>query len=197
MKKGIAFFDLDGTITMKDTLLEFIKYSKGPLKFWFGFLLHSPYIISYKAGFITNQKAKEKVLTYFFRNMAVADFQKLCDQFSEKILPGLIRPGAKQEMNELKKKGVLIVVVSASPENWIQKWADIEKIELIATQLCVEKNKLTGKIKGLNCYGQEKVRRIKEQYNLSQFNEISAYGDSSGDKPMLLLAQHAYMKPFR
>ena len=197
MKKGIAFFDLDGTITMKDTLLEFIKYSKGPLKFWFGFLLHSPYIISYKAGFITNQKAKEKVLTYFFRNMAVADFQKLCDQFSEKILPGLIRPGAKQEMNELKKKDVLIVVVSASPENWIQKWADIEKIELIATQLCVEKNKLTGKIKGLNCYGQEKVRRIKEQYNLSQFNEISAYGDSSGDKPMLLLAQHAYMKPFR
>lgn len=197
MKKGIAFFDLDGTITMKDTLLEFIKYGKGPLKFWFGFLLHSPYIISYKAGFITNQKAKEKVLTYFFRNMAVADFQKLCDQFSEKILPGLIRPGAKQEMNELKKKGVLIVVVSASPENWIQKWADIEKIELIATQLCVEKNKLTGKIKGLNCYGQEKVRRIKEQYNLSQFNEIFAYGDSSGDKPMLLLAQHAYMKPFR
>jgi phosphatidylglycerophosphatase C len=33
MKKEIAFFDFDGTITTKDTYLEFIKFSKAPCVF--------------------------------------------------------------------------------------------------------------------------------------------------------------------
>ena len=40
MNKGIAFFDFDGTITTKDTLLEFIKYSRGTMSFYWGFLLN-------------------------------------------------------------------------------------------------------------------------------------------------------------
>lgn len=197
MKKGIAFFDLDGTLTTKDTLLEFIKYSKGTRKFWFGFLLYSPYIIAYKTGLITNQKAKEKILIFFFRNMPVDDFQKVCDRFAEKKIPGLIRSGARKEIENLKKKGIIIVIVSASPRNWLQKWVEAQQAELIATELAIKDNRLTGKISGLNCYGVEKVRRIKEEYDLSEYDEIYAYGDSAGDKPMLSLAQHRFMKPFR
>ncbi len=37
MKQRIAFFDFDGTITFKDTYLEFIKYTKGTLRFITGF----------------------------------------------------------------------------------------------------------------------------------------------------------------
>ena len=33
VKKGIAFFDFDGTITTRDTLLEFIKFYKGNFNF--------------------------------------------------------------------------------------------------------------------------------------------------------------------
>jgi hypothetical protein len=48
-----------------------------------------------------------------------------------------------------------------------------------------------------NCYGQEKVTRICAELDLSEYNSIYAYGDSSGDKPMLALADKAFYKPFR
>ena len=82
----IAFFDFDGTITTKDTLLEFIKFSKGPARFWLGFALTSPWILAYKLKLISNQKAKEQVLTFFFRNCPLSQFQEECDRFSLEAL---------------------------------------------------------------------------------------------------------------
>lgn len=197
MKKGIAFFDFDGTITRKDTLLEFIKFCKGHLSFYIGFIIHTPALIAYKIGLITNQQAKEKILHHFFSNISVHEFQKLCDDFEKKVLPGIIRQKANNEIKRLKEKGFTIVIVSASPGNWIRGWADVNDLELIATKLSIENNNITGKISGLNCHGIEKVRRIKERYKLGDFDKIYAYGDSSGDKPMLALAHHSFMKPFR
>lgn len=197
MEKGIAFFDFDGTITKKDTLLEFIKFSKGTASFYAGFLLYSPFLVAYKLKIITNQKAKEKVLKHFFGGMPVPEFNQYCQKFSDTILSNLVRPGAIEEIKKLQSQGIKIVIVSASPENWIRQWADKCNAELIATELEIQDNKLTGNIKGINCHGDEKVCRIKNDFDLSGYSTIYAYGDSSGDKPMLSLAQHAFMKPFR
>jgi phosphatidylglycerophosphatase C len=195
--KKIAFFDFDGTVTKKDTLLEFIKYSNGRLRFFSGFLLNSPYLVAYKLKIISNHKAKEKILSHFFKKIPVVDFQKTCDAFCTGLLPQLIRSQAMEEINELKSKGFTIVLVSASPGNWISKWAGTNGLELIATCLKTADGKLTGEIEGKNCYGEEKVRRIMERYDLKEFEEVYAYGDTKGDRPMLLLANHSSYKPFR
>ena len=68
VKKGIAFFDFDGTITTRDSLLEFIRFTKGDYRFLFGFLFHLHYIAAFKMKLVTNQKFKEKMLEYFYRN---------------------------------------------------------------------------------------------------------------------------------
>ena len=83
VSRRIAFFDFDGTITTKDTLLEVIKYRHGKNKFYFGFLLHSPWLVAYKLGIISNQLAKEKVLRYFFRKMSPEQFQAMADECLE------------------------------------------------------------------------------------------------------------------
>ncbi len=197
MKKGIAFFDFDGTITTKDTLLEFIKYSKGKIGFYAGFLINSPYLLAYKLKIISNQKAKEKVLQYFFRKTPLNNFQDQCDQFTSQILPGLIRPKALEEILKLKNEGISIVIVSASPENWIARWSEHIQAELIATQLEIRNEKLTGRILGKNCHGEEKVNRIKKVYSLEDYEMVYAFGDTSGDKPMLQLANIKSYKPFR
>lgn len=196
MKKEIAFFDFDGTITTKDTLLEFIKFVKGDFRFWLGFLLNAPFIIAYKLKIISNQRAKEKILQFFFKGTSFNSFQEKCELFSGSVLPGLIRPKASDEIEKLKQKGVLIVVVSASPENWIQPWANKMQIQLLASKLEVNGGELTGNILGKNCHGHEKVKRINEVYDLSEFTVIAAYGDTKGDKQMLALAQKGYYKPF-
>lgn len=182
---------------MKDTLLEFIKFSRGEFRFYTGFALNSPWLIAMKLKLISNQKAKERILSWFFRGSDLAAFHRQCDQFAAEILPGLIRPKAIAEIESLRQKNVTIVVVSASPENWIRQWAGSNSIAYIATRLEVKENKLTGKIQDRNCHGEEKVARIREAYQLPDYHAIFAYGDSSGDLPMLKLAQTFFYKPFR
>ncbi len=70
-------------------------------------------------------------------------------------------------------------------------------IHCIATKLEVKNYKITGNYSGNNCSGQEKVRRIKENFNLSDFDLIIAYGDSRGDREMLELADNKNYKLFQ
>jgi phosphatidylglycerophosphatase C len=195
--KKIAFFDFDGTITTKDTLLEIIKFLKGKTAFYTGFLIHTPWLIAYKLNLLPNDLVKQKILTYFFGGMQELVFREKCDLFADKILPGLIRPGALVEIGQLQNRGFEIVVVSASVENWISNWAVRLPVQLIATRLEVKNGMLTGRIAGKNCHGQQKVICILEKWKLTEYEEIYAYGDSAGDKPMLALATKSFYKPFR
>ncbi|MDP4149117.1 MAG: HAD family hydrolase [Bacteroidota bacterium] len=205
----IAFFDFDGTITDRDSLLEFIKYSKGSGRYWLGFAWSSPWIIAWKAGLISNQQAKERVLRHFFRRLPVPDFKTLCLDFAQRRLPGMIRPKAVGEIRKLQQEGFSVVIVSASPGDWIEPWATAAGAGLIASRLgtmeVTSRRKsaaptaavLTGRISGKNCHGEEKVRRIRAEYRLEDYEAIYAYGDSRADLPMLALGTRTFYKPFR
>jgi phosphatidylglycerophosphatase C len=196
VNRRISFFDFDGTITTKDTLLEFVKHSKGAFRFYLGFLLTSPWMLAYKLKVISNHKAKERFLSFFFRHRPMEEFQQACESFATTIIPRLIRPKALTEIARLRDAGAEIVIVSASPENWIRPWADKMGVKLLSTRLAVKDDRLTGKIMGRNCHGEEKVRRIKEAYDLADYDEIYAYGDTKGDLPMLHIAKISFYKPF-
>jgi phosphoserine phosphatase len=57
--------------------------------------------------------------------------------------------------------------------------------------------RFAGRYDGSNCHGIEKVRRIRECFDLNEFDRVYAYGDTPGDRPMLTLADEAFYKPFR
>jgi phosphatidylglycerophosphatase C len=195
--KQIAFFDFDGTITTKDSFLELIKFQKGKARFYFGFLINAPLLILYKLKIISNQKAKEQMLRFFFKNMSHQEFQHRCNLFAELVLPGFIRPKALHEIKKLSEKNIEIVIVSASAGSWIKKWSDTLNVALIATVLEERNDVITGKIDGKNCYGEEKVNRIRSLYDLSEYDKIYCYGDTTGDQPMLAIGTNSYYKPFR
>lgn len=195
--KKIAFFDFDGTITTKDTLLEFIRFCKGSTRLYWGFLLNSPLLVAYKAGIISNQKAKERILTHFFGKMPVTEFNKLGDDFAAGPLETFLRPKAILEINKLKETGFEVVIVSASAENWLRHWSDQNGLTLIASKMEARKECITGKLAGKNCHGEEKVRRIQSLFNLGEYRDIYCYGDTSGDKPMLSLGTISFYQPFR
>jgi phosphatidylglycerophosphatase C len=197
VKKRIAFFDFDGTITTHDTLLEIIKFYKGRFRFYLGFIINAPFMIAWKAGIISNQAAKEKVLWYFFGGLPENNFQQRCDEFARTRIPLLLRSKALHEIEKLKTAGTEIVIVSASAENWITAWCRENGFRLAGTKLQIKNGLLTGKIEGRNCHGEEKVNRIHAAFNLSQYDEIYCYGDTKGDKPMLELATFSFYKPFR
>ena len=104
--KKIAFFDFDGTITIKDTLPEIIKFQKGVAAYYIGLLLYAPWLIAYKLKLFPNDKAKEKILIYFFSDTPETVFQEKCNLFADRILPGLIRAGCFKE-------------IESAPDEWL------------------------------------------------------------------------------
>ena len=195
MREKILFFDFDGTITTKDTLLEFILYSCGNVTFLLGFLLYSPLLILMKFGLYPNWKAKQHVFSYFFRGMKIDDFDSVCRRFAVDCRY-LLRPEAVKDMETAMTEGIKVYVVSASIDNWVQPFFEFAKV--LGTQIEVINGILTGRFMTPNCYGPEKVRRIKEVLTEPRSHYyIIAYGDSRGDKEMLDYADEEYFRPFR
>ena len=162
-----------------------------------GFFGMVHWLLALKLKIIPNDLVKQKILAFFFAGTSEESFQKKCDLFSEKRLPELIRPGAMEEISRLKTLGFDIVVISASAGNWIRNWSDSHALKLISSKLEVKNGMITGKLDGKNCYGEQKVICILERWNLKEYEEIYAYGDSSGDRPMLALATKSFYRPFR
>lgn len=197
MSKRIAFFDFDGTITTDDSLLKFIRFVVGDRRFLIGLITLSPMLILYKLKFIPNYKAKQYLLSWYFKGMKKEDFFDVACKYSLYHIDKILRNKAIEKITWHKKEGHKVVIVSASIDCWLRPWCEKNSLELIATKLEMKDGIVTGNLLTKNCYGQEKVNRIKEKYNLKEFEYIYAYGDSSGDKEMLQLANEKYYKPFR
>jgi len=195
-RDDLALFDFDGTITSQDSLILFIRYAKGNLATALGILLLAPMLIAFKCKLIPNYKTKQWLFTYFFKGMSEAIFNQKAAEFSLKQLETILRPEAIKKINWHKAQGHKIIVISASIENWLKPWCDQNQLALIATTLEIKNGHLSGKFQSKNCYGIEKVNRLKHSYDLNKFKTIYAYGDSRGDRELLEIAHHKFYRRF-
>jgi phosphatidylglycerophosphatase C len=196
-KKRLILFDFDGTITDRDTLAEIMVHYHGAFRYRLGLVALSPFLLMYVLKLMPNHKAKQRFISWFFKGEDIKRFNRQCTEFANHVIPKLVRPGAMEMINHYKSTGATVAVVTASAENWVKPWCDKNGLICLATKLEVRKNRLTGRFQGKNCHGPEKVCRIKEHFDIAQFDEVIAYGDTSGDKEMLALAHQQHYKPFR
>ncbi len=195
---SLALFDFDGTITRCETISQFLMFSIGRTAFFSKMFPLLPYVLAYAVGWIDNNKVKEKIFFRCLRGLSLDKIQKDATVFARTVLPNLLRPRAIERINWHKRRGDVVVVVSASIRFYVEEWAkELGVDDVIAVDLEEEGGVLTGRIIGKNCFGEEKVRRIKERFDIDSFDRIYAYGDSKGDREMLLLADEAYFRPFR
>ena len=193
--KTIALFDFDGTITVGDSFYKFLFYKKnGSVLGKIAMAL--PLLLQWKTGLIKNGEAKEKVFSLFFKGMEQQNFVNYCKEFADKILPAIVNDKAAKRLDWHRQQGHAIVIVSASIENYLQYFAAICHAQFLGTRVEVIDNKLTGNFNGVNCYGSEKVNRIKEVFDMEAYDQIYAYGDSSGDREMLAMATHPFYRLF-
>lgn len=184
----VAAFDFDGTLTTKDTFLEFIKFTHGKTAFTAGFLLLAPVLVLYKARIIPNYKAKRIAFGFFYKGWSIEKFNRCCDLFAAKI-DTFLRPETNRSMHEHIEKGDTVIVISASIENWISPWAKSKGVyEIAGTRIETSEGIITGKFASENCYGKEKVNRLLEIFPDRSAYTLYAYGDSRGDKELLEIA---------
>ena len=181
----IAVFDFDGTLTTKDTLLLFIRYSFGTIRFILGMALYSPLIILMIFRLYPNWKCKEKIFSYFFKGMPYEDFKSLGEDFGNRFRNIIIRPTMKERLLWHLEQGHKVYVISASIEEWVKPFfRNLSDVTVLATKV---KRDLSG-FTSNNCYGQEKVERfLKVEPDRANYF-LYAYGDSRGDREMLALS---------
>lgn len=191
--KRIYAFDFDGTLTTRDTLLEFIRYACGTKLFIYGFLRHAHLLVLMKFGLYPNWKVKQRIFSYFFKGLDIGAFNSLCQNFATDNRQ-LLRPKGLQKLGQAQAEGAEVLIVSASIDNWVQPF--FPQVKVLGTQVEVQDGHLTGRFLTSNCYGQEKVNRILSLYPHRQEYELIAFGDSRGDKELLAFADEAHYKPF-
>ena len=183
--KRYALFDFDGTITIKDTLFDFIRFTYGRTGLIKCLLFNSWNLFLYAIKMRSNEKAKERLLSTMIKGSGLGDFERLCERYATERIPMIVR---KETMGIIERHitaGDTLFIVSASPEDWIKPWAIKNGFaNVIATRLEKRDGVITGKFASRNCYGEEKVNRLKEIFTNREQVYLCAYGDSNGDKPM-------------
>ena len=192
----MALFDFDGTITTKDTLAEFIRYAVGRKAYYLGLVKLSPMLTAYTLRLLPNHVAKERLVAHFFRGWDAEDFRRVAEAYSLEEIDGIVREKAMERIRRHREEGHEVVVVSASMECWLKPWCEKHGLALLSTRLETAEGKLTGRFATKNCHGEEKVRRLREIYDLDRYERIYAYGDSGGDRAMLSLADESFFRPF-
>lgn len=153
-----------------------------------------PVLILFKLGFVANNKAKERLFSYFFKGKNLSEFNAICGKYKNRISRTL-RSQAIDKVKFHQQEEHIVLINSVSIFNWILPWAQSIGIEkVIGTEVEVKEGVITGKFKGENCCGVEKVKRFLELYPHRDTYKLYVYGDSSGDKPLLDIADFPFYK---
>lgn len=193
-QKTLVLFDFDGTLTKGDSLLRFMLFALPPGKLFAGCLLLLIKFIGFVlSGRWSNERAKESLLAVFFKGLSRVEFEALGAEFYKHRIAGMLRPEMLTKLREYRDSGETVVLVSASADIWLRPFCIAENILLICTNLDFENGNFSGKLASPNCNGPEKARRIQAAFDLSAYEKIIAFGNSTGDDAMLALAHEAWM----
>lgn len=193
----VAVFDFDGTLTKRDSFLPFLCWAVGWPQFLWGMLILSLVLVKLALKLTPNGRAKEAFLTHFLSSWTEEKLLRVAQSFAVRELPKMLRPEAVKRLRWHEQQGHQLVVVSASPEVYLLPWAQSMGFsQVLGTRLEVKSGIVTGRILGKNCYGPEKVERLKAWLGDFSGYCLYAYGDSKGDRELLAAAKYAYYRRF-
>lgn len=201
----IAAFDFDGTLTQRDTFTPFLARGLGWPRFFWALLRCSPWLAGYALRLVPNNIAKGKLMQAALAGRSLAEMDDWTTRWLARDFPGQLREGAMARLAWHREAGHCCVMVSASPDIYLPRVAaQLGFDALICTGMEVagegDTARLTGRMKTPNCYGEQKVLRLKtwvsERFGASALDGMTlyAYGDTPGDKPMLRMAGHAWYR---
>jgi phosphatidylglycerophosphatase C len=194
---GIAFFDLDGTITRKDTFIDFIRFVNGRTRFAWGLFRLSPYILLFLIRKYPNHRLKERFFRTFLSPLHQDTLKKLGEKYGREKLPLLVYAEAMQRIRWHIDAGHRVVILTASSHVWLEHWCAVHGLELIGTRFEVSNGFYTGRIEGENCQGLVKQHIVRGIIEGNRDAKTYGYGDTHWDLPFLSIVDHSHYKPFR
>ena len=147
------------------------------------------------------KKVKESFLK-FIENMSEEDLDKFTKRFYDNRFKNILYNDSLKMMKKLKAEGYKIYLISASPEFYLKHLYEIKEVDkIIGTKFYINDGKFSRRMDGLNCKGEEKVKRLKgflkEEKIDVDFKESYMFSDSLSDKPLLELVGKPYLNNYK
>ena len=189
-------FDFDGTLTTTDSFTAFLRWRAGAARYALGLARLAPaglrYLIDRDRGRIKAAATRE-----FLLGLPRDTLEAEARRFADDQAASLFRPDALAAWRRWRAEGARLVIVSASPGVVVGPFAEkLGADRLIATELAYDsKGCVAGTFATANCRGAEKIARLKAAFGPDVALK-AAYGDTSGDREMLEMAEIKGFKVF-
>lgn len=194
----LAIFDIDFTLTKKETSIELYKYmlKKDP-KLIKHLPRHLITLLLYGIKFYDEKKSKEAFLR-FLDGVEEKEVQKIVKSFYREKLSSIIYEDAIKMIKKLKNEGYKVYLISASGEFYLNELYNIKEVDkIIGTKFKVENGVFKSLMEGANCKGEEKIKRLMEELKKdnieADFKNSYMFSDSLADLPLLKLVGKGYL----
>lgn len=195
--RTIAVFDLDGTLTRRDTLLAFLRRVSGARRTVLALVAAGPRLALSRIGPAAGREAashaaKEAVIGRLLAGRDLAALASEARAFAETVVAHDLRPDVVARVGHHRRAGHQLAMVTASPELYAGPIGELLGFDVVlGTRLETNaEGALTGRLQGSNCRGTEKVERLRDWAGTGEIF-VHAYGDSAGDRRLLESADTA------
>ena len=193
--RKISIFDLDGTLTKSDTYFPYlIGFLKRNPKRWLKALILPFAVVLFYLRIRDNQWLKTIFLTIVLGGETKKNILAWNKIFLDKLFTTGLREDIVTILKNKQKSGDIVLLSTASLDIYVPDIQNRFSINhLICTNTLWKNGCLTGDLDGKNCYGPEKLARVKsymKKHNI--YGEISVYSDHVSDWPIMNFADKAY-----
>jgi phosphatidylglycerophosphatase C len=193
---GVVAFDFDGTLTVRDSFMAFLRWRVGQARYNKGLARLAPSALAY-LGHRNRGRIKAAAVREFLAGTPREELEAQARAFAEAMAPRLLRPDAVRTWRRWRSQRAKLVIVTASPDLIVAPFArGLGADALIGTELAFDdRDRVAGSFAGANCRGAEKVRRLHAMFG-PDLRLTAAYGDTGGDREMLAIADEAGYRVF-
>lgn len=191
---NLALFDFDGTITSRELFGDFIRSAVTPGRLALGRVRLAPVVLGYKLGVVSATSARARIVDFAFRGRSESVVQDAGARFAQELVPTMLRPVAMTRIRWHQEQGDAVAVVSGGFDFYLSHWCRQHGLTPLCSQLEASEGVLTGRYLGAQCVGAEKVRRVREAFDLGRFAQVYAYGDTKEDMDLLAIADHRFYR---
>lgn len=193
MDVTVAAFDVDNTLTVRDCVMPFMRKVSG-VQVLMRTVVSQPFTIFSLLKNKDRNSLKALFVSSVFTCRTESEVNELGVLFASRVANGWMRVDVVKRLRWHQAQGHVVILVSASLSPYLEPLGDLLEVDaVLCTELESDGKKYTGNIKGVNCRGPEKVRRIQSWCDSARIPMSSvryAYGDSSGDAEMLAFVEH-------
>jgi phosphatidylglycerophosphatase C len=187
-KPCVAIFDLDGTITTKNTYTPFILsvVSQHPWRYVFALPILIA-VVLYKGGLLSRATLKEIMLRAALGRVSRETLQGHVDRFVTRCLEVGVRPGAFRAIESHKAAGDRLILATASFAFYAEEIGRRLGFDsVVATGCRWDGDQLSCRLSGDNCRGPSKLVLLEPQHpELKSQHHVVAYSDHHVDMPLL------------